>query len=92
MTTTDLPARYCTMRVEIPVTFEVTIDTESELGRQAYEHLRAHPNEIPGWLNAALAVAFRLANARGDDAAPAISIDATVPGKWRDLITTTLGG
>lgn len=83
--TTDLPARYCTLRVEIPVMFEVTMDTDTDLGRQAYEHLRTHTSQVPVWLNGALDVAFTLANARGDDNTPTITIDAHICDEWHDL-------
>jgi len=83
--TTDLPARYCTLRVEIPVMFEVTMDTDTDLGRQAYDHLRANTSQVPAWLNGALDVAFTLANARGDDKTPAITIDAHICDEWHDL-------
>jgi hypothetical protein len=76
--TTDLPARFCVMRVEIPVTFEVRIDTESDLGLRAYEHFTASPDQIPVWLDASLDVAYTLANARTDEQAPAVNISAHI--------------
>lgn len=82
--TTENPTRYASTRLTIPVLFQITADTDSDLGRQVFEHLRDNPHEIPAWLDASLALAYDLANARSDDAAPSVRIEARLDVDWAE--------